>query len=1506
MTLPGGAAAKIGNRYETWWTLSEFVRMLRGDTEAIRLEVPGIDKAEFVVTTGARRELHQAKRSHPSGKWSLATLRADGLLQAIGRQLADNTERFVFASGSDARELSDLCDAARHAESEDEFERDFLAAKDRKANFEKLLNCWACDLPTTVERLRRIEVHSIDERELERTVRWGVQALFVADPKRVLSELREIVDNSVHCTITHQGLVGELSRRGFLRRRVTSPASAGVTIHTATARFLDGARRRLIQQQLVPRAAAGALLSRLGETTTDSVMTGRAGSGKTACVVEVVDGLREQGVPVMAFRLDRLVSASSTAELGQRLDLEESPVLVLAAAAEAAGRPGVLIVDQLDAVSTMSGRTSGAFEIVERLLQEARGMRARVTIHTVVVCRAFDWKHDSRLRQLMPDSHAQVDVTEFTVDEVKTILPRAGFDSALFRPRQLEILQLPQNLSLFLEAGFDASRAPTFRTSTEIFDRYWDAKQRVVSDRVAPAAERWMEVMETLCDEMTSTQQLTVRRERLDGISTTYVDQLASEGVITFDGHRYGFGHESFFDYVFARVFVNRSKPMVAFLKASEQHLFRRTQVRQVLAYLRDADPARYVAELRDLLSDDEIRPHLKDLAFALLATITDPTDDEWTIWTTWIAPALRAIEDDTPNPDTLSALAWRRFFGSRSWFADIDRRGMIEDWLTAGNDRLADMAVNYLWAHQRHSPDRVAALLEPYADRGGAWARRLRSLVERAGHHTSRRFFALFLRLVDNGTLDEARGPIAENSTFWRVLHNFGEIRPEWVPEVLAHRLRRRLTVIRAAGEDLGERELLGCDYSAVEMIAKSAERAPAVFVEHVLPIVLEISDSALTGDKPPKHDAVWSILVKTEHPDGEDACLSRLASALAALAREHSLDVRGVITDLRRRDTHIANHLLLALYRGGAAHYGDEAITLLSDEPWRFQCGFADSPHWCAMEVIRAIVPHCTTDNRERIEAVILGYAPPYERTQDGYRLFGRAQLDLLSAFPAELRSPSANTRFHELVRKFGEPDNEPREITADFVEPPIEKTATDRMTDDQWLRAIDKYRSKHPTMYSADDALKGGARELAQTLAERVKEKPDRFARLSLRFPADANPVYLTHTLNALRTTAVASDLKLQVCRKAFAESPGPCGQSITDVLGSIEDPLPDKAVHMLHWLATEHEDPATETWQADAGGGQPYYNGDILTAGINTTRGRAANGIQDLILNDAAYIDRFRPTLDRMIQDPSAAVRSCVAGTIRAIASHAPALGMSLFLNMNLSEDRLLATRHAYAFIRGSLRDGFAELRPIVEAMLRSSEPGVCEAGARLASIAALHHESASDLADEGLRGGVHQRLGVATVASANIAAPECRAWSEARLVVLFDDDDASVRREAASCFRRVSDDSLETYGGLIEAFGNSRAFAEGSFSLFRALEHSRTRLPGMTCRVCETFLDRFAGEARDAPLGRFGDTHTVAKLIFRTYQQHQHDEWTARSLDLIDRVCLEGILGAEDEFEQFER
>jgi hypothetical protein len=128
-------------------------------------------------------------------------------------------------------------------------------------------------------------------------------------------------------------------------------------------------------------------------------------------------------------------------------------------------------------------------------------------------------------------------------------------------------------------------------------------------------------------------------------------------------------------------------------------------------------------------------------------------------------------------------------------------------------------------------------------------------------------------------------------------------------------------------------------------------------------------------------------------------------------------------------------------------------------------------------------------------------------------------------------------------------------------------------------------------------------------------------------------------------------------------------------------------------MLDWLATEHPDPEKEHWQIKAGSGTSYYGGSIYDNGINTDRGKAVGAIGDLILRDSAYIRRFETTLARMIQDPSASVRSCVAWTLRTVGHHDIALGLSLFSQMNLSEDRLLATPHMDNLIVAALSEHF---------------------------------------------------------------------------------------------------------------------------------------------------------------------------------------------------------------------
>jgi hypothetical protein len=624
-----------------------------------------------------------------------------------------------------------------------------------------------------------------------------------------------------------------------------------------------------------------------------------------------------------------------------------------------------------------------------------------------------------------------------------------------------------------------------------------------------------------------------------------------------------------------------------------------------------------------------------------------------------------------------------------------------------------------------------------------------------------------------------------------------------------------------------------------------------------------------------------------------------------LEALAKINARKLGDVVVELRRRDSYIANFLLLSTYKAGAAHFADEAVALLCDQPWRFHCGFSDNSYWVAIQLTRSVVPLCSPENRAKLEAAILGFSPDYERMPEGRTLAGHARFVLLSGIPPEYRSTTAQAHYEELERKFGKPDAPPRGMRVYIVGSPIEKQAAEKMTDEQWLRAIAKYRSEE-RVHRWDDPEKGGAWELAGMLREFVRSEPERFALLCLQFPPGTNLAYIERTLDGLKGTTAPAELKLAVCRKAYAESRVECGKAIADLLGSIDGPLPDDAVQMLDWLATEHPDPDKEPWSEQATAGKPYYGGDILTHGMNTTRGRAAEAIRDLLLTDAKYVARFRTTLEHLVNDKSISVRSCVASTLLAVTSHDTPLALDLFNKLDTADDGLLATQYAERFIYHGLRQYFAQLRPYVERMLRSKEPKVIESGARLASLAALYHEDAADLAKEAMSGNPSQRLGVAQVASSNIAYAECRVWCESHLLALFNDGDREVRRESASCFRHLKSEPLETYEKLILAFCDSAAYQEDSFPILHALEDSLRRLPGITCVVCEKFLARFSDEAKDIRTHRAGHVHTVAKLIFRTYHQHQRDEWAPRCLDLIDRMCLEGIHDAKRELDEYER
>ena len=518
---------------------------------------------------------------------------------------------------------------------------------------------------------------------------------------------------------------------------------------------------------------------------------------------------------------------------------------------------------------------------MEDLLQEVRGLRERVKLHVVVVCREFDWENDHRLRRLIDKDNAKISVTDFSLDKVKSSLRAGGFNSGLFDAKQLELLCLPQNLSLFLDANYNSGSQPDFFSEKDLFDLYWDKKHKEVNRRTSSSSDDWTDIIQVLCDEMTESQQLSVTKEKLDQFPNGYLTQMASEGVLSFDGKRYGFGHETFFDYCFARAFMARGDSLVSFLVLSEQHLFRRAQVRQVLIYLRDADRGRYCRELSGLLRDEKIRCHLKDLAVALAVSMPDSEEDEWNVIVPWIESELEAVKSGKPNSDKFASLVWDRFRSSQNWFQIADRKGFTTSWLTSDNDNIVDIGVDYVRIHQEHAGDRVAELLEPFVEKNGKWPQRLNRVIQSASFENSRRSFDLLLKLIDDGTLD--------NSDFWIRLHgrSNSNVPPGWIAEVTAHWLRRRLSIIREAKDDTGGPNwdnLFKHDSFVSRPIRYSANKAPEEFAQHVLPVILKIADEAVyieETDKP-KRDAVWRLFFRNEHDSIDQVCRSAISIAI------------------------------------------------------------------------------------------------------------------------------------------------------------------------------------------------------------------------------------------------------------------------------------------------------------------------------------------------------------------------------------------------------------------------------------------------------------------------------------------------------------------------------------------------------------------------------------------------------------------------------------------------
>ena len=170
MPRPGGESDKLGNRYESLWSVHN---VLRVDGQAVSVEVEAFEESkgiEFIKTNrDGSREFHSVKRQHPGPGWTLSELtRRDehgrSVLGDLFEKLAaDNSRKVIFASMTVHAETFGLWDRTQRCQTPDNSPSNSKPANPSMRASRCLVPMFSGDESTAFNRLRRLSLVQVDE-----------------------------------------------------------------------------------------------------------------------------------------------------------------------------------------------------------------------------------------------------------------------------------------------------------------------------------------------------------------------------------------------------------------------------------------------------------------------------------------------------------------------------------------------------------------------------------------------------------------------------------------------------------------------------------------------------------------------------------------------------------------------------------------------------------------------------------------------------------------------------------------------------------------------------------------------------------------------------------------------------------------------------------------------------------------------------------------------------------------------------------------------------------------------------------------------------------------------------------------------------------------------------------------------------------------------------------------------------------------------------------------------
>ena len=356
-----------------------------------------------------------------------------------------------------------------------------------------------------------------------------------------------------------------------------------------------------------------------------ALLYGSAGVGKSVVMHDILLELeKNKEYFVLGLKTDQ-IEFGDTDDLSKRMHLAKPLAQIIRDIAPKAKRV-VVLIDQIDALSLSLSSNRTPLRSMFKLIEQIKSIPH---VRVVISCRPYDLEYDPILNDMRLET--KWELKNLSSARVKDVLRSNGLEDNL-REQLLAFLGNPLHLYLYLKVmPFGKLRNPI--TEEVLYDGLWE---KFVIGIDANKREKVLELLDTMVAVMYQRQELFVCKKEFESKYNDELNYLLSNGLLlcTSNG-RMQFFHQTMFDYVYARRFVENKYDLLKELSNQHQGLFSRAAVKSIFSFLRETNPILYIQNMDSLLFEKgeteeyKYRFHLKSLILSNMAFFDEPKKEE-------------------------------------------------------------------------------------------------------------------------------------------------------------------------------------------------------------------------------------------------------------------------------------------------------------------------------------------------------------------------------------------------------------------------------------------------------------------------------------------------------------------------------------------------------------------------------------------------------------------------------------------------------------------------------------------------------------------------------------------------------------------------------------------------------------------------------------------------------------------------------------------------------------